>query len=944
MSGQKRPGRLPPSHERAWFATPADDACLALGVDVSAGLDSDDAHGRLAEVGPNRLADPPTRGPWMVLLDQFRNVLIVILMIAAVVAGLIGDFKDTLVIGVVLLFNALLGFFQEYRAERSLEALKGMLVATARVRRDGEQLEVPSEELVPGDVVLLEAGDRVPADGRIVLARNVEIDESSLTGESVPTVKDTDCLSREDVPLAERSCMAFMNTVVTRGRLEMLVTSTGMGTQMGRLAEMLQQADAGRTPLQVQLDALGKRLAVVAGVAVAVFFTLEMLRGQPLSEVLLSSVALAVAAVPEGLPAVVTVTLSVGTYALARRGAIVKRLASVETLGCTSVICSDKTGTLTVNQMTARQVLIAGAWFDIEGEGYGDEGAITARDPAAAQEVDLPGALLVAALCNDSVIADGHVIGDPTEGALVTLARKLGIDVEDARSSAPRVAEVPFDSATKFMATYHDLDGRRVVLVKGSWEALQARATHARRGVATVPLDEAVDEMWTTATDTMATAGLRVLALASADLGPCDQARTGTPQPREPLGGLTLVGLVGLLDPSRPEAKVAIAHCASAGVAVKMITGDHAATAQAIAADLGIPGAVLTGGELDDLDDAALVDRIDGVGVFARVAPEHKVRIVRALQSTGNVVAMTGDGVNDAPALKTADIGVAMGITGTDVSKEAAAMVLTDDNFATIVMAVEYGRTIYDNIVKFVRFQLSTNLGAILAMIGAPLAGLPVPFAAIQVLWINIIMDGPPAMALGVDPPQPGVMATAPRHPAARILSWRRLQHLLGFGLIMALGTLGVLAYGLAYLPEPEALTLAFTTFVFFQVFNVFNARNERESVFGRHTLTNRRLWLALASVVGLQVAVVEVPALHGLFKTTDLDTGAWLLRHPRGIDDSHPRGAPQAGRADPQIQSIPTGRAVSSQREGVADTAALGWKIAMPRHQRAAPAWGAAL
>ena len=877
MSGEKGVGRLPPSHERAWFAMPAADACLALGVDVSAGLDSADAHRRLAELGPNRLADPPSRGPWLVLLDQFRNVLILILMVAAVVAGLIGDFKDTLVIGLVLVFNALLGFFQEYRAERSLEALKGMLVPTARVRRDDEQVEVPSEELVPGDVVLLEAGDRVPADGRIVLARNVEIDESSLTGESVPTAKDTEPLSRDDVPLAERSCMAFMNTVVTRGRLEMVVASTGMGTQMGRLAEMLEEADTGRTPLQVQLDALGKRLAVVAGIAVAVFFTLELVRGQPLSEVLLSSVALAVAAVPEGLPAVVTVTLSVGTYALARRGAIVKRLASVETLGCTSVICSDKTGTLTVNQMTARQMMIAGAWFDIEGEGYGDEGVITPRDPAA-QDVDLPGALLVALLCNDSVIADGRVIGDPTEGALVALASKVGIDVEAARTGAPRFAEIPFDSATKFMATCHDLDGRRVVLVKGSWEALQARATYARHGTATVPLDEAVAHSWAAATDTMATAGLRVLALASADLGPSDQAREESSWPSEPLGGLTLVGLVGLLDPSRPEARVAIAHCASAGVAVKMITGDHAATAQAIAADLGIPGAVLTGRELDDLDDAALVDRIDSVGVFARVAPEHKVRIVRALQSTGNVVAMTGDGVNDAPALKTADIGVAMGITGTDVSKEAAAMVLTDDNFATIVMAVEYGRTIYDNIVKFVRFQLSTNLGAILAMIGAPLAGLPVPFAAIQVLWINIIMDGPPAMALGVDPPQPGVMTTAPRHPATRILSWGRLKHLLGFGVVMAVGTLGVLAYGLANLPEPEALTLAFTTFVFFQVFNVFNARNERETVFGRHTFTNRRLWLALASVVALQVAIVELPAFHGLFKTTDLDAGTWLL------------------------------------------------------------------
>lgn len=877
MSSQTSPGRLPPSHERPWFAISVAEACLALGVDSSAGLDPDDAHRRLAEAGPNVLADPPTRGPWLVLLDQFRNVLIVILMIAAVVAGLIGDFKDTLVIGVVLVFNALLGFFQEYRAERSLAALKGMLVATARVRRGGEQVEVTSEGLVPGDVVLLEAGDRVPADGRIVLARNVEIDESSLTGESVPTAKDTDSLSREDVPLAERSCMAFMNTVVTRGRLEMVVTSTGMGTQMGRLAEMLQQAETVRTPLQVQLDALGKRLALVAGIAVSVFFTLELLRGQPLSEVLLSSVALAVAAIPEGLPAVVTVTLSVGTYALARRGAIVKRLASVETLGCTSVICSDKTGTLTVNQMTARQMMIAGAWFDIEGEGYGDEGAITPRDPAT-QDMDLRSALLVALLCNDSTITDGHVIGDPTEGALVTLARKVGIDAEAARSGAPRVEEIPFDSATKFMATYHDLNGRRVVLVKGSWEALQARATHARRGLATVPFDDAGACMWTAATDTMATAGLRVLALASADLGPCELARDEASEPREPLGGLTLVGLVGLLDPSRPEAKVAIAHCASAGVAVKMITGDHAATAQAIAADLGIPGSVLTGRELDDLDDEALVARIDGVGVFARVAPEHKVRIVRALQSTGNVVAMTGDGVNDAPALKTADIGVAMGITGTDVSKEAAAMVLTDDNFATIVMAVEYGRTIYDNIVKFVRFQLSTNLGAILAMIGAPLAGLPVPFAAIQVLWINIIMDGPPAMALGVDPPQPGVMATAPRHPATRILTWRRLRHLLGFGLVMAVGTLGVLAYGLATLPEPQALTLAFTTFVLFQVFNVFNARNERESVFGHHTLTNHRLWLALAFVVGLQVAIVELPALHGLFKTTDLDAGNWLL------------------------------------------------------------------
>jgi len=864
--------------ERAWHAMDVAQVTIAQRVDVTLGLDSGEAERRLSEVGLNELAGVVRRGPLRVLADQFRNLLIVILMIAAVIAGLVGDFKDTIVIGVVLVFNALLGFYQEYRAERSLEALKGMLVTHARVRRGGAQVVVAAVDLAPGDVVLLEAGDRVPADGRVVLASSAEIDESSLTGESLPVAKGVTVVTGEVVALADRTNMAFMNTVVTRGRVELVVTATGMGTQMGRLAQMLETADAGRTPLQVQLDALGTRLALVAGGAVAVFFALELLRGESFSATLLNSVALAVAAIPEGLPAVVTVTLSIGTYALAGRGAIVKRLASVETLGCTSVICSDKTGTLTVNQMTARRMFAAGSWFDISGEGYGADGTIQPHGPDTSS-VDLSDVARVAVLCSDSVITEGQLIGDPTEGALLALAGKVGLDVEATRRANPRVAEVPFDSSAKFMATFHRNEDRTLVLVKGAWEALLPRATSAALGGGTQPLTNKVAATWTAAAEEMAHSGLRVLALASVD-PPGDK----TPETIDDAGrsravdGLTMLGLVGLLDPPRPEARVAIARCADAGIAVKMITGDHAATAQAIAADLGIPGAVITGAELDRLDDDQLSARIDDLGVFARVAPEHKVRIVTALQAHQEVVAMTGDGVNDAPALKSADIGVAMGITGTEVSKEAAAMVLTDDNFATIVSAVEQGRTIYDNIVKFVRFQLATNLGAILAMIGAPLVGLPVPFAAIQVLWINIIMDGPPAMALGIDRPQPGVMDTQPRHPSARILTSRRLLHLLGFGAIMATGTLGVLAYWQTVSSDAEALTMAFTTFVFFQVFNVFNARNERESAFGRHTLTNYRLWMALAFVIALQVAAVEVPTLQSLFKTTDLTAQGWTI------------------------------------------------------------------
>ena len=793
---------------------------------VPAGLTSADAAERLARSGPNRLPEPEPRPRWKLFLDQFRNLLIVILIGAAILAGLVGDWKDTIVIGVVLLINAVLGFLQEHRAETSLAALRSMLAPTAKVRRDGEVQLVPAESVVVGDVVIVETGDRIPADGTIVDHRSIEVDESALTGESVPVSKEV-------------GDPAHMNTVATRGRAEMEVTATGANTEMGRLAGMLAAADPGDTPLERQLHELGRRLAAVAGVAVAAFVALSLAQGEDLGDTILSAVALAVAAIPEGLPAVVTVTLALGVSQLAKRGAIVKRLASVETLGSTTVICSDKTGTLTLNEMTARVVVTPEGRARLSGDGYGTDGTV---DPDAGAEAAVRRALQAAALCNDSTIRGGELIGDPTEGGLVAAAAKAGLDVDRLRTALPRVAEVPFDSARKFMATLHpDGEGGALLVVKGAPDVLAARST------GTFPDPAAIEEL--------GREGLRVLAVATRAL-PAEVLDRGLDEEGLlPLvDDLAVIGLVGLLDPPRPQARTAIAQCHRAGIAVKMITGDHATTATAIAGQLGIVGATLTGAELDALDDEALAERVESTGVFARVSPAHKVRLVEVLRRKGHVVAMTGDGVNDAPALKQADIGVAMGITGTEVSKEAADMVLTDDDFATIVRAVEGGRTIYSNIVQFVRFQLSTNVGAILTVLGSTVTGLPVPFTAIQVLWVNLIMDGPPALALGMDPPRARTMEQPPRTPGGRILTNARLRQVVFSGTIMAIGTLGMLAWQRSIGSDQHALDMAFTTFVFFQLFNVFNARNEVGTAFARESLRNGKLWAALGIAAVLQV------------------------------------------------------------------------------------------
>lgn len=866
------------AQNESWHVLSTRETCVRLSSDLEGGLSPAEAARRLAETGPNRLPEKPAKPAWMLFLDQFKSLLILVLLAAGILAGIIGDTTDMVVILAVVLFNAALGFYQEYRAEKILDALKGMLAQQSRVRRAGLKVEIMAEHLVHGDLVLLEAGDRVPADGRLVVTHGLEIDESSLTGESVAVSKSIAILDDRDAALADRVNQAFMNTVVTRGRGEMLVTATGATTEMGRIVGLLDAALEGCTPLQERLDQLGRRLALIAGVVVVIILVMGLTRGEALADSILTAVALAVAAIPEGLPAVVTVTLAIGMARMARHGAIVKRLAAVETLGSTTVIASDKTGTLTLNQMTATAGWAAGRRFVVEGEGYGADGKVVADDGAGPLP-DLVPFLRAAGLCNDSrLCGDSNtrtVVGDPTEGALRVLAEKVG-----AIADWPRLAELPFDSAHKLMITVHR-DGERLrLMVKGAPDMVVEFCHAIRQREGDRALTKTDHDVVRGEVERLGSHALRVLALAEAEV---DETALADPLAAA-RQGLVLTALVGLMDPPRPSARAAVMACVQAGIAVKMITGDHRVTAAAIGRALGLDGEVVTGIELDRMDDAALAGRVDDIAVFARVAPEHKVRIVAALKARGHVVAMTGDGVNDAAALKRADIGIAMGRTGSDVTREAATMVLTDDDFATVVHAVQEGRTIYDNIVKFVRFQLSTNVGALLAVFAAPLLGMPVPFHPIQILWVNIIMDGPPALALAFDPPRAGLMDERPRPRGEAILSRHRLTRLLTYGTTMAAGTLAVFWWASARdagagLSDPNhARTLAFTTFVLFQVFNVFNARVSGESAFNPRLFRNGHLWLALMAVLALQAVAVHWQPAQALFHTAPLTAAEWGL------------------------------------------------------------------
>jgi Ca2+-transporting ATPase len=845
-------------------------------------LSQGEARARLQATGPNRLEGAKKESAVQAFVRQYRDVMQVILVAAAGISLIVtGDVATAVVLAGLTVFNAVIGLRQEAKAEESVKALAQMMKTIARVRRDGQPVEIDAEQLVPGDVVLVEAGNRVPADGRIYVAATLEIEEAALTGESLPVAKSVEPVQGIDVPLGDRTCMAFMNTSVTRGRGEMIVTATGMKTEIGHIATLLSTTTSEKTPLQKQLDGLSKVIAGIAGVALVLVVLMGLARDQSFDTLFITGVALAVAAIPTGLPAVVTALLSIGTREIARRNAIVKRLPAVETLGSTSAICSDKTGTLTLNKMTARELAIPGHnRFTVSGQGYSTEGEIT---HVGGENFDLDPYLLPMILCADAVLDGESLIGDPTEGALIVLAAKGGLDVEHTRRTYPRVAEVPFDSEYKFMATFHEMTGTKgepVIrcYVKGAPDVLVAlggsyRDMHGDL----IPITQENRTLASDANDAMASSGERVMVVAQRDFDP------DWFEPQGNLRGLvrdlTLLAMVGIVDPPRSEAKTAIEECRSAGIRVRMITGDHATTAAAIGHELGLTGRAITGAEFASIPDDELITQLPDIGVIARVAPEDKVRLVRLLQRSGDIVAMTGDGVNDAPALKAANIGVAMGITGTEVSKEAAVMILTDDNFATIVSSVEYGRSLYDNLLKYLRFQMSTLVAYVAIFIGAGLFNIAggVPLNPLQILWLNMLIDIPIAIALGFDEPTGGLMERSPRPVGAAVLSARDWVRLCVQGLVMTVGAL--VAYRLGEDQGPAvASTMLLTTLAFFHVAAALLARDQRNTIFRREAIPGpvqlRRYGIALLLIV----AVTGIDFLNRIVGTTELSFSQWWI------------------------------------------------------------------
>jgi Ca2+-transporting ATPase len=852
-----------------------------LGVDPAQGLSASEAAERLRTTGPNKLAGAKKEPGFKAFVRQYEDFMQIILLGAAIVNALVTDEAGTTILlaGLTVL-NAVIGLRQEAKAEESVAALAQMMKTIARVRRDGQPIEIDAEEVVPGDVVLVEAGNLIPADGRVVVAATLEIEEAALTGESLPVGKQTEPVSGDEVPLGDRICMAYMNTSVTRGRGEYIVTETGMATEIGHIANMLANTESEKTPLQKQLDGLSKIIASIAAVALVIVVVLGLINGDSFDTLFVTGVTLAIAAIPTGLPAVVTALLSIGTREIAKRNAIVKRLPAVETLGSTSAICSDKTGTLTLNKMTARELAIPGQnRFAVSGEGYSTQGEIK---HVGGSHFDLDPYLLPTVLCADAVLDGESLIGDPTEGALIVLGAKGGLDIEETRKAYPRVAEVPFDSEYKFMATFHEMtgtDGRNVVrcYVKGAPDVLISKGGSYRDPDGTiVPVTEDNRHLALEANDRMAEGGQRVMVVAQREFEPASFDPNG-----DLLGlvkDLTLLAMVGIVDPPRPEARDAIAKCKSAGIRVRMITGDHATTAGAIGNELGIQGRAITGAEFAAMSDDELLGRLGEIGVIARVAPEDKVRLVRMLQQSDNIVAMTGDGVNDAPALKSANIGVAMGITGTEVSKQAAVMILTDDNFATIVGAVEYGRGLYDNLLKYLRFQMSTLIAYIAIFIGAGIFDIAggIPLNPLQIIWLNFVIDVPIAIALGFDEPTGGLMERSPRPVGAPVLSAANWVRLCVQGFVMTVGTLVAYEIGEANFDLAVASTMLLSTLSLYHLAAGLLARDQVNTIFRRDFVPGatqlRRYGFALAAII----LVTEIGFLQRIFSMVDLTLGQW--------------------------------------------------------------------
>jgi Ca2+-transporting ATPase len=865
-----------------WYGLSAEDTCRRLDVDQAVGLGAAEVTARREQHGPNKLAEEAKEPAWKAFLRQYQDLMQLVLVGAAVVSIVaLQDISTGLVVLGLTVVNALMGLHQEGKAAESVAALRQMLIMSANVRRDGQRMKVPAEELVPGDIVGFEAGDKVPADGRLLVAATLEIEEAGLTGESTPVAKVVDPVAGADVPLGDRIDMAYMNSQVTRGRGEMVVTATGMSTEVGHISGMLSGVEQEKTPLTKQLDQLTVLITIMAAAALALIVIIGLIRGEDFDTLFLVGISLAIAAIPTGLPAVVTTLLSFGTQVLAKQGAIVKRLRSVETLGSTSAICSDKTGTLTLNQMTARELVVVGRRFGVDGQGYSTSGQILRV--AGTGEGSLEPYVLPMALANDAVIRDGACIGDPTEGALVVLAAKGGLDVEETRRQYPRVAEVPFDAEYKLMATFHEMQhgSQKVVrsFVKGAPDVLLARsANYVAADGSSTPMTPDDRDRVLAENDRMAGEGLRVLALARRDFEPAS-FDPGAPL-LESVSDLDLIALVGIVDPPRKEAKDAIALCHDAGIRVRMITGDHATTAAAIAGQLGIEGRALTGAEFAALSDDELRAQVDEIGVVARVAPEDKVRLVSILKEKGNIVAMTGDGVNDAPALTRADIGVAMGITGTEVTKDAAEMILTDDNFATIVAAVEGGRGLYDNLMKYIRVQMIMLAGFILTFVGAGIFDIAngSPLLPLQILWINFAVDVLLALGLGFDAPTPGLMQRRPRSPDEPVIA-PALGVRLGFaGLLVAIGTLVVVwwaedRHGLAV-----ATTMGLVTMSLLHIAAALEWRDPEHSIFRRSTIANGRFNVLMLAALALTLLVTTIPLLQRIFDTVDLDGDQWRV------------------------------------------------------------------
>jgi Ca2+-transporting ATPase len=879
-----------------WHNLSVDRSLEELGVDPDRGLSQDEVLERRTRYGPNELIERGLKSPWQILFEQFTDAMVIVLIVAAVISIFVKDPRDAIVIGAIVVLNAILGFVQEYRAERAMAALKRMAAPRVKVRREGELKQLDSHEVVPGDIILLEAGDAVPADARLINSANLRVQEASLTGESVPVDKQTEVLEAESIPVGDRSNMLFMGTAVTYGRGTAVVVETGMHTELGRIAELIQSVESEPTPLQRRMAQLGKTLALAALGIVVLVFLLGVLQGEDLAEMFFTAVALAVAAVPEGLPAVVTISLALGAQRMLRRQALIRKLPAVETLGSVTVICSDKTGTLTENRMTVKILDVAEHTLDLDEQLRDGMPVLRAADERSNLTWTAQTALLAGgALCNDAELkedseseGDFTTIGDPTEGALLVAAARNGVWKDEIAEQLPRVKEIPFSSERKLMTTVHELnlngpedafgkqihqilqkpDAEYIAFTKGAVDRLLGLSASVWVEGQLIPMDDSWRERIEAANDGMASDGLRVLGVAYrawADLPenlPDDQIEDE----------LVFVGMVGMIDPPRPEVHEAVAMTKTAGIRPIMITGDHPLTAQRIAKDLGIAQTehTLTGVDLERLDDAELADELENVSVFARVSPEHKLKIVRVLQDKGQIVAMTGDGVNDAPALRRSDIGVAMGITGTDVSKEAADMVILDDNFATIVRAVREGRNIYDNVRKFIKYTLTSNTGEILVMLLAPLLGMPLPLTAIQILWINLVTDGLPGLALSQEPPEEMIMERPPHSPDENILARGMGRQIVWIGALMGIVSLGI-GYAAWMVGDEYWPTMVFTTLTLSQMGNALAIRSQRDSLFKIGLLSNKPMLGAVVFTLVLQLIVTYWPPAQSLLGTQAL-------------------------------------------------------------------------